>query len=281
MRKISSYLYPNRVELLADLAGFTTEYTNVYQRTVKIYQGVDNVIEFDIKNADQKRLELVSSPTITQLELNVMDSAGNALPNSPYTITPTATKGIATAVIPLDDLNDLGKQFLRYSVTALKDGNTIPLYADSRFGAVGTIEIVGNAMPTFRDPVTFDRFSGEVDFSGNVINHTSVIPAKFYEAVPTTVLDFTIEMTNYIGDVYIEATKDSTISVESFRTELGNAAVIASRTYTSANSTPLTFDNISTEGWNYFRVSWRYLDKVLIGVNSPYPTGTVDKVTVV
>ena len=58
MQKISTYLYPNRIELLADLAGFTTEYTNVYQRTLKIYNGIDNTLEFDMKNADQKRIDL-------------------------------------------------------------------------------------------------------------------------------------------------------------------------------------------------------------------------------
>ena len=44
MQKLSSYLYPNRIELLADLAGFSVEYTNVYQRNVKIYNGIDNKI---------------------------------------------------------------------------------------------------------------------------------------------------------------------------------------------------------------------------------------------
>ncbi len=67
MQKISSYLYSNRVVLLANLAGFTVEYTNVYQRTIKIYNGIDNTIEFDIKNADQKRIDLA---TLTQIELN-------------------------------------------------------------------------------------------------------------------------------------------------------------------------------------------------------------------
>lgn len=281
MQKISSYLYPNRVELLSDLAGFSTEFTNVYQRTIKIYKGVDNVIEFNIKNADQKRLELNTSPAITDIKMNVMDASGNALPDSPYDVTPSADiKGIAVAVIPASQLDNINHQFLRYSVTATQDSNTILLYADSRFGAIGTIEVVGTAMPVTRGSTVNNRFSGEVNFNGDVINHTSAIPAKFYEAVPTQSLSFTIEMTNYIGDVYLEATKDSTISVESFRTEQGNAAILATRTYTSANSTPLSFDDISTEGWNYFRVSWRYIDKVLIGVNSPYPTGTVDKVTV-
>ena len=148
MQKISRYLYPNRIEILADLVGFNVEFTKVYQRNVKIYNGIDNTIEFDIKNADQKRLDLT---TISQIELNVMDASGNSLPNSPYTVTPTTLKGIASATIPQEDLVDLSDQFLTYSVTALKDGKDVMLYADTKFGAAGTIEIIGNAMPTFRD----------------------------------------------------------------------------------------------------------------------------------
>lgn len=100
MQKISTYLYPNRIELLADLAGFPVEYTNVYQRTVKIYNGIDNTIEFDIKNADQKRIDL---DDLTPIELNVMDASGTALPNSPYTVTPldqATKKGLAYVTIP-------------------------------------------------------------------------------------------------------------------------------------------------------------------------------------
>ena len=218
MQKISSYLYPNRVELLTDLAGFTTEYTNVYQRTVKIYKGVDNVIEFDIKNADQKRLELNASPLITNIELNVMDSEGNKLPNSPYMVTPNpSVKGIAGSVIPASDLENIDHQFLRYSVTATQGTSTIPLYADSRFGAVGTIEVVGTAMPITRPSKTYNSFYSEVDLNGVPTWHSSAIPSVFYEAVPTTHLSFSIKLTGFVGSVWIETTNQAPVSVESWK----------------------------------------------------------------
>lgn len=347
MQKIQSYLYPNRVILLADLAGFTVENTIVYARTIKIYNGIDNVIEFDIQNADQKRIDL---STLGNIEMNVMDMAGNALPESPYPVTPllntggsatnatryatagqaTSTtitaltanitgsfvagntisgtgiigtvliksldydidsattiitvtfkkqtlavgtgltiqnissplKGLGTVTIPADDLVDLVDQTLRYSVTALSGGNDIMLYCDSRFSAVGTIELIGNAMPTIKDDVIYDSFSGEINFMGNVINHTSAIPCKFYEAVATEVMDFEIKITNFIGTIYVEATHDSTVAVESFR----NATQIQSFTCTVATTTTVPFNNVSvtdpTTGlsYNYMRISWMYPD---------------------
>lgn len=218
MQKISKYLYPNRIELLADLAGFTVEYTNVYQRNIKIYNGIDNTLEFDIKNPDQKRIDL---STLTQIELNIMDAEGNALPSSPYVVTPfdqTTKKGLASVVIPQADLVDLESQYLRFSVSALKDGNDVLLYGDTQFGAVGTIELVGSAMPTFRDEQVITSFYS--DMSYNTIEsenfHSSAIPVRFYEAVPTTVAVVDFRFDSLDAEVVVEATKDASISSESF-----------------------------------------------------------------
>jgi hypothetical protein len=267
MQKISSYLYPNRIELLIDLAGFTVEFTSVYQRNVKIYNGIDNTIEFDIKNADQKRIDLT---TLSTIELNIMDVTGTALPNSPYKVIPiTAKKGIAYSTIPEEDLVELSSQYLKYSVSAVKDGMDVMLYADTRFGAVGTIELVGDAMPTFRDEIVYNTFTGEIDFMGNVVHHTSSIPSTFYEAVPTTQLSFEISITGFIGKIWLEGTTASTISVNSYL----HAQTLASQSILVARSTPVVFNNIDVAYFKYFRVLYQ-------GNHPINPTGTVDKVTV-
>lgn len=214
MQKISSYLYPNRVELLADLAAYNVEYTNVYQRIVKIYQGIDNVIEFDIKNADQKRIDLT---TVTSMQLNVMDAMGNKLPQSPYTVTPTALKGIATVTIPKEDLVGLDPQFFRYSVTGIKAGQEVIFYGDTRFDAVGKMELVGSAMPIVREDRVYDTWTAEIDLKGMPIYHSPAIPAKFYEAVKTEVLNFTIDVKGFIGSIWIDATKNGTTNVEAWK----------------------------------------------------------------
>jgi hypothetical protein len=266
MQKISSYLYPNRIELLSDLDGFTVEFTSVYQRNVKIYNGIDNTIEFDIKNADQKRIDLT---TLSLLELNIMDVSGNALPNSPYTVTPNATKkGIAKVIIPQEDLTNLTPQFLTYSVSAIKDGADVLMYADTKFGAVGTIELIGSAMPTFRDDKIYKTFTGEIDFMGNVVYHTSCIPTTFYEAVPTTDITVEINTTGFIGKIWYEGTTDSTISVNSFLHATKHEILHASL----PNSNPVQV-TLPVGDFKYIRILYQG--------NSPVnPTGTVDKVTV-
>lgn len=254
MQKILSYLYPNRIEILANLTGFNVEYTNVYQRNVKIYNGIDNILEFDIKNADQKRIDLNG---LSQIEMNLMDAAGNALPNSPYTVTPTSMKGIATVNVPKEDLIDLKDQFLHFSLTAVKNGNDVILYTDSRFSAVGTIELIGNAMPVTRAERVYDTYTAEIDLKGLPTYHTSAIPSKFYEAIPTTSLDFEIHVSGFIGSIWLDATKNSTINAEAFKAG-GKPYGSWTRTVEDGPFTGIVpfGSNIAVGEYNYLRVSF-------------------------
>jgi hypothetical protein len=201
--------------------------------------------------------------------MNIMDASGAALPNSPYSVTPTSVKGIASVTIPQADLDGLDEQYLTYSVTCIKDGLDTILYGDTRFGASGTIQIIGNAMPVFRDPQVLKTYTGEIDLNGNIINHYSAIPAKFYEAIPTTQLTFEISVTGFIGTVWLEGTTTDTISVDSFK----HSTRLMSQTLSVATTTTVTFSNVDVNDFTYFRVSFQ-------GDSPLTPTGTVDKVTV-
>ena len=140
------------------------------------------------------------------------------MPNSPYTVTPsTSIKGIATVTIPSADLEGLNQQFLKYSVTATKGTNTIPLYGDTRFGLAGTIELVTDAMPKVRGPKVYKDFTAEIDLKGNPIYHSSSIPTKFYEAIKTTTVDLAINVVGFKGTIWVEAATSDTVSVESWR----------------------------------------------------------------
>lgn len=254
MQKVLTYLYPNRIQILADVTSFNVEYTNVYQRIVKIYKGIDNVIEFDIKNADQKRIDLA---TLDNIQMNVMDAAGNALENSPYTVTPTSMKGIASVTIPSADLINLDDQYFKFSLTATKNTDPVILYTDSKFGALGTLELEDSVVPVTRPSRTFNTFTAEIDLKGMPIYHSSAIPAKFYEAIPTETLDFAIYVNGFIGSIWIDATENSTINVEAFN-KAGKPFGSWTRTVEDGPFTGLVpfGSNINVGTYNYFRVSY-------------------------
>jgi hypothetical protein len=254
MQKIQTYLYPNRVTVIADLAAFTTEYKKVYARTIKIYGGLDNTVQFEVLNADQKRLDL---SLYTNLRLNIMDYNNNAVLN--YPVSATGTQGIATATILNSDLAslDLDLQSFKYTLTGqtVTGSNPVIFYVDTQFNAVGTMQLAGDLLPTTRAPRSFNDFTAEIDLNGYPIYHGSAIPAKFYEAVPTTLLDFAIHVENFVGSVWLDATTQDTIAVESWRN--------AGRPFGSwSTSTPYTGTipyalAVPVGNYSYFRVSYK------------------------
>lgn len=255
MQKITSYLYPNRIEAIANLGSFTVEFANVYQRNIKLYQGIDNKIEFDLKNADQKRLDLT---TFKQIELNIMDVAGNALPNSPYTIEPTSSRGIGIVVIPEDDLVDLSEQYLKYSVTGLLDNTDVLFYTDTNFNGCGTIEVLGNAMPRFREPAVYTTFTSEVDYKGIPVWHSVAIPVKFTEAVKTATINLEIAVKGFVGTVWIDATDADTITNETYR-KIGKPwGSWHQRTEDGLFTGVIPYGfNLNVENYSYLRVSFQ------------------------
>ena len=254
MQKIQSYLYPNRSIAIADTAAFTTEFKKVYARTIKIYGGIDNTVQFEIMNADQKRLDL---STFSSISLNIMDAQNNSVLE--YPVTPTPIKGIATTTISADDTQELKLQSFKYTLTGLDDdGNDVLFYVDSHFNAIGTMDLAGEALPTFRDPAIYETFTAEIDLDGVPIYHSSAIPAKFYEAIPTDSLNFEIEVTGFTGAIWLEATKNDTINTEAW--------LAAGKPFGSWNQSledglftgviPFA-QNIPVGEYSYFRVSYQ------------------------
>ena len=159
MQKISSYLYSNRIQAVVNLAASPLEWRIVYQRKFKIYQGLDNVLELDVKNVEQKRINITTYAMkfVIMDQLNQEVYAGNVN-------TATGKKGIGLMTIPATALNTITPQFLKYTVYILNGDTTkTPVYGDTQFGVTGTMDLLGGAMPTGLPPKTIKTFTYEID----------------------------------------------------------------------------------------------------------------------
>jgi hypothetical protein len=154
MQKISSYLYSNRIQTVVNLASSPLEWRIVYQRKVKIYQGLDNVIEFDIKNSEQKRLDI----TGFNMKLVIMDQNDQQIHEATLDVN-TGIKGIARATIPPSAIAAYTPQFLKYTLYKINsNGTRTPVYGDTQFGVSGTIDLLDGAMPKAIPPKVIDTF---------------------------------------------------------------------------------------------------------------------------
>jgi len=154
MQKISSYLYPNRIQTVVNLASTLLEWRIVYQRKFKIYQGLDNVLEIDVKNSEQKRQDI----TGLNMKFVLMDELNEGIYETDIDVA-TGMPGIGRVMIPATAIADIAPQFLKYTIYILNPDDTMtPVYGDTQYGVTGTIDLLGGAMPSALPPIYLRKF---------------------------------------------------------------------------------------------------------------------------
>ena len=268
MQKISSYLYPNRINVVADVAVFPVRWNIVYQNRIKIYQGVDNVLTIDVKNSDQKRIDI----TDMTLKMSVKD-----INNKEFLVadvTPTATTGLATVNIAESDLLSIEPQFLTFSIYRLNEDNTKTiLYADTQFGALGNMELVGNAINTDTPPRYITQFNPvtyvdpQPQYTIWYSDAVEIRQPNYLEAVVQDSFDLDIELSGLEGKVIVEYTTEAVVSANIKWTTLETINVTPSTT-----SLSLTYSNpVYNRDANWLRIQYQ----PVLG-----NTGKIDKATV-
>jgi hypothetical protein len=134
----------------------------VYTRTIKIYQGIDNPLQVQVKNQDQKPIN--TTGYLVQLDIQDIESRGS-VESLAVTIT-NAAKGQGTVIIPRDVVNALDQR--RYKLTIKLINQTTnkeqPLYVDDNYGALADLEVLEGWYESM--PLTLD--STEVIDGGTI-----------------------------------------------------------------------------------------------------------------
>lgn len=210
MQLLPRYLVKNRINVIADLAGFITEYRPVYNRTIKVYKGIDNVLEFRMLNADQKPINTQGyTPRFLAFDENknlVIEHEGTILDDGS-----SATKGLFTVTISEQDLLNLQQQFLSYTVY-VEDVNGTPIitYSDTHFGNDGVIELSAEAFPGAKSSKSVTSFTKlDINTSEYITDSIDAEPGiNGNEALHTAA----IYSNGYVGNVYIEGTLENQVT---------------------------------------------------------------------
>jgi len=237
MQLLPRYLVNNRTDIIANLAGFITEYRLVYKRQLQVYKGIDNVLEFRLLNEDQKPINTSGyTPKFRAFDENnnlVVEHDGVVLDDGS-----TATKGLFTVTVTENDLLNVKEQFLKYNIH-LVDSNSdnILTYTDTHFGMDSTIKVSGDAFPGPKDSheiLTFVESNGtwisstlnaEPGINGNDALHTAAV--------------YTNE---YVGNITVQATLDGQVS------DATNWADVSTIVFdgNEAEPTPINFNGVFT-----------------------------------
>jgi len=238
MQLTSRYLVSNRTNIIANEAGFITEYRPVYNRTLQVYKGIDNVLEFRLYNADQRPINTNQyTPKFLAFDENntlVLEKDGIVLDDGS-----TSTKGLFTVTVSENDLLNVKQQYLKYNIYMIDSNNEKVLtYSHSNFDNDATIFVNARTFPgpletyeikTFQQTGvdTNEWFSETIDaqpgINGNEALHTAAIYTN-----------------GYVGTVEVQATLDNQISDGTTWTTVGTLGFVGSET----EPTPINFNGV-------------------------------------
>ena len=149
MQTIETFWYKNILDVqVMDPLIYSTRNRIVYNRTIKIYQGIDNPIHVVAKNQDQKAVDL----TGYDLQVDIQDPE-NAITTEAFTVNFVAQeRGLGMFTIPKDVVNALDQRYYEFTVKLihLSDNKETPLYIDDNYSAKLPVQVLAgyyNNMP--------------------------------------------------------------------------------------------------------------------------------------
>ncbi len=216
----SVYLYSNKLDVFTNpLDSWTTErYRRVYNRNLKIYRSVDNRIDIQVRNSDQKASNIVGSTLVFNL---ITRETKDLVFQKDFSAMDLAT-GKVTVTLTEYDLLDIDPGFYEYSIvkevretvdsTDYKVTSRIAMYMDSQYDTLGTIEVLGDVLGDVEPSVTVDKFEYVNPFATGSENAkyyiSSIIDAKPTFNSAGGLHTFQFYSTNYQGAVTIQGSID-------------------------------------------------------------------------
>lgn len=271
------YLYSNKIDVFTNaLDSWTGGYRKVYQRNLKIYRGVDNPIDLQLRNGDQKAIEIFADQYVmfnligkgTQELILVKQGAG--IDDS------SASRGRVRFTLSESDLLDLEPGFYQYAiyletrVAINADEYTVlsktPLYVDSQFGVIGNIEVSGDVSGRLQSSTEINAFSRYVNLE---LPHpheyyiSSIVDANPNTSTSASLHTFQFYQTSYAGNVIIQGNTQPGSNPDTW-VDIPDTAFENGTNNFNPSSEP--YKNIIGK-WNWFRIKHTptagSIDKVL------------------
>lgn len=214
------YLYSNKLDVFTSPADVwsTERYRRVYNRNLKIYRGVDNRIDIQVRNPDQKTSNITGSTLVFNL---VSKETKNLVLTKDFNDMDLST-GKVTIILTDEDLLNIDNGFYQYSIikeirenisdTEYRITSKIPLYVDTQYGTIGTLDVSGDVYGNVQESIVVSNFNYINPFATGSTDKpwyvSSIIDAspKIKNGDPLHTFQF--YSTNYAGSVIIQGSLD-------------------------------------------------------------------------
>lgn len=176
----------------------------VYAKTLTLHKGVDNQIQFQFLNQEQKPVDITGKSITCRI---ISYDGTEVLLRKALTLQLPAT-GIAALILNAADLEDIEAQMCHYSLEIPVGEFDYPVYVDQNAGARGDINIVNSVLPAFLPSEEVTIPTGQPFPNLNPNSNANSNSQTYYSSVINTndnpILSIQARYTEYTGNVIIE-----------------------------------------------------------------------------
>ena len=174
----------------------------VYAKPLTLNKGVDNKIQFQFLNQEQKPVDITGK----SITCRILNNEGSAILLSKALDLDLPLTGIASLNVNAADIEDIVSQKAFYTLEIPVGEFEYPVFVDQNAGARGDMNIVDSILPAFVPSANITIPTGQAfpnlhteNQNANYTYHTSVINTQ-----DNPILSIQAHYTEYYGNVVIE-----------------------------------------------------------------------------
>lgn len=197
------YQYIPRQIVVVNIGNSPRRYQNVYSKTLKLHKGVDNKLQFQFLNQEQKPVDITGQ----EITIRLISYDGMMILYQ-KTLNPTlALNGLAEFTISSSDLSIMDPQKCYYSLEFPSNGFDFPVYLDNDSSARGVVDIVDSILP--------DRSHAQlisIPDHAPITSYGVAYNSSVFQGNDNPILSMQFYYNNYSGTVTIQGSTTGTSS---------------------------------------------------------------------
>lgn len=206
----SVFVYTQR-QIVVLLSGLSVrKYMPQYAKPLTLHKGVDNQIQFQFLNQEQKPVDITGK----EISCRIISYDGTeVLLRKALTLQLSAT-GIAALILNAADIENIPAQKAYYSLEIPVGEFDYPVFVDQNAGARGDMNIVNSVLPSFipSQPVSIPTGQAfpNLNPSANVMSNANTYYSSVINTNDNPILTLQVRLEDYYGDVGVEGSSIGT-----------------------------------------------------------------------
>ena len=211
----AAFIYTQRQIVILLIGNSPRAFMPVYAKTMNLHKGVDNKLQFQFLNQEQKPVDITGK----SITCRILNSDGTEVLLQRTLTIELALTGIAALYLNAADLENISPQKCYYSLEIPEGQFGYPVFVDPAGGARGDINILNSVLPSFVPSQIVTIPTGQpfpnLDANNSIAN---ALPNAntYYSSVINTqdnpILSIQANYHEFNGEVLIEGTFNSQLT---------------------------------------------------------------------